>query len=255
MITDQELDRLVDGELDEQTFRDMLQAVASDPDGWRRCALAFLERQAWERELSGWTRQVLVTQSRAVELQANPIVEPSGNHVERSSGRRHLPAWMQWMAAAVMGFLVSQVSWSGRVDDDRVSSHGQVASHGESHRSKTLPDRPTTPTPPIANDEASRSRRPPEAPETQWTVIFQDGYQTDAGDWAMPVYDSSDGRGRASLQRGSNLPESWEAELRRAGHLVRRQRAFTPVELHDGRQLVIPWEQVEIVPVSHQGLP
>ncbi len=255
MITDQELDRLVDGELDEQAYRDVLRKLEMEPDGWRRCALAFLERQAWERELSGWTRQEMSTPPRAVELHASPLVVPSVNPIDKTTGRRHVPAWMQWMAAAVVGFLVTQVSWPGRVDDDRVSSRSEVASDGEANRSRRPAERPTAPKPPIAKNEAIRSPRTPEAPETQWTVILQDGYQTDAGDWAMPVYNSSDGRGRASLQRGSNLPESLEAELRRAGHVVRRQRAYTPVELHDGRQLVIPWEQVEIVPVSHQGLP
>jgi hypothetical protein len=46
-IDDTMLDRLVDGDLDEPTRRDVLLALESEPDGWRRCALAFLEAQAW----------------------------------------------------------------------------------------------------------------------------------------------------------------------------------------------------------------
>jgi anti-sigma factor RsiW len=46
------LDRLVDGELLEPERRALLERLETEPDGWRRCALAFLEAQAW-REATG----------------------------------------------------------------------------------------------------------------------------------------------------------------------------------------------------------
>jgi hypothetical protein len=42
-----ELDRLVDGELDEHARSALIRALDGDPNGWKRCALAFLEAQAW----------------------------------------------------------------------------------------------------------------------------------------------------------------------------------------------------------------
>ncbi len=45
------LDRLVDGELPADERRALLQSLDSRPDGWRRCALAFLEAQSWRSEL------------------------------------------------------------------------------------------------------------------------------------------------------------------------------------------------------------
>ena len=41
------LDRLVDGELDGPARAAALGALEAEPGGWRRCALAFLEAQAW----------------------------------------------------------------------------------------------------------------------------------------------------------------------------------------------------------------
>ena len=41
------LDRLVDGEIANEERRELLRRLESEPDGWRRCALAFLEAQAW----------------------------------------------------------------------------------------------------------------------------------------------------------------------------------------------------------------
>jgi hypothetical protein len=41
------VDRLVDGELREEERRELLLRLDSEPDGWRHCALAFLEAQEW----------------------------------------------------------------------------------------------------------------------------------------------------------------------------------------------------------------
>src|SRR5262245_34529426 len=53
------LDRLVDGELDVAGRRELLKALDDQPGGWRRCALAFLEAQAWRSDLRGAVHQSL----------------------------------------------------------------------------------------------------------------------------------------------------------------------------------------------------
>src|SRR5262245_830538 len=45
------LDRLVDGELSDTDRRELLVALDQEADGWRRCALAFLESQALSEQL------------------------------------------------------------------------------------------------------------------------------------------------------------------------------------------------------------
>lgn len=45
------LDRLVDGELDEAARAALLRSLDREPDGWKRCALAFLEAQAWRESM------------------------------------------------------------------------------------------------------------------------------------------------------------------------------------------------------------
>lgn len=51
-LTPEQLDRLVDGEVDLDELRRVVEACENVPDGWRRCALAFLEAQALQQELS-----------------------------------------------------------------------------------------------------------------------------------------------------------------------------------------------------------
>jgi hypothetical protein len=46
-----ELDRLVDGQLNRAEYRELLRQIEKDPEGWRQCALAFLQHQALGQEL------------------------------------------------------------------------------------------------------------------------------------------------------------------------------------------------------------
>ncbi|WZO98969.1 hypothetical protein EP7_000560 [Isosphaeraceae bacterium EP7] len=51
-ISDESIDALVDGTLDDDRRRALLLALEADLEGWRRCALAFLEAQAWTQALA-----------------------------------------------------------------------------------------------------------------------------------------------------------------------------------------------------------
>jgi hypothetical protein len=64
---DQRIDRLVDGELPEAERRELLLRFENQPNGWRRCALAFLEAQVWRQALS------LEAAPRAASMTAMPI--------------------------------------------------------------------------------------------------------------------------------------------------------------------------------------
>ncbi len=59
------LDRLVDGELGVDERRELLAALDDEPGGWRRCALAFLEAQAWRWQLGRMAGEPLVAQVSA----------------------------------------------------------------------------------------------------------------------------------------------------------------------------------------------
>lgn len=51
-ISAEVLDRLVDGELPDGERRALIESLESEPEGWRRCALSFLEAQTW-RDAAG----------------------------------------------------------------------------------------------------------------------------------------------------------------------------------------------------------
>ena len=67
---DRTLDRLVDGELSPAEYDDALRSLDRRPDGWRRCALAFIEAQAWQRDIGLMRREE--TSPTAPEVTVRP---------------------------------------------------------------------------------------------------------------------------------------------------------------------------------------
>ena len=48
-VTQHELDRLVEGELNQTQRRELISRIENGPDGWRQCALSFLQAQSWRK--------------------------------------------------------------------------------------------------------------------------------------------------------------------------------------------------------------
>src|SRR6185437_1033525 len=91
------LDRLVDGELSEGERRSLLARLGAEPDGWRRCALAFLEAQCWREALGA-------PPSAETKPRAAPV-----------SGRSNAPRRVRSLAALAAGMLVAFVlGWAAR---------------------------------------------------------------------------------------------------------------------------------------------
>lgn len=47
-----QLQRLVDGELDDNASAKLMQQLEASEDGWRKCAIAFVESQLWDQSLA-----------------------------------------------------------------------------------------------------------------------------------------------------------------------------------------------------------
>lgn len=67
---DAALDLLVDGELGDPERRALLLRLDTTPDGWRRCALAFLEAQAWRGSLGAIARDAAPPPAPGLALEA-----------------------------------------------------------------------------------------------------------------------------------------------------------------------------------------
>jgi hypothetical protein len=90
------IDRLVDGELGEGERRQLLLQLESQPDGWRRCALAFLEGQSWRDALGSYA-------GAAADVSAKPL---KLNPVRRRPLLRLAGVAAGFAAAFVLGWLL-----------------------------------------------------------------------------------------------------------------------------------------------------
>jgi len=110
--TDEMLDRLIDGELAPEDRRRVLAALETSVDGWRRCALGFLEAQTWRSEM----RRLVGDGGHAVNQNTRPTHQTElpprpTQALSRSSIVRHNAPWL----AAAAGLLVAfSLGWQLR---------------------------------------------------------------------------------------------------------------------------------------------
>jgi hypothetical protein len=94
------IDRLIDGELSGDERRHLLASLEAQPDGWRRCALAFVEAQTWRGAMGSLLRGGEEPGS-AITLGQNS----AGASSSRSeTSRSHLATWFAVAASIVVAF-------------------------------------------------------------------------------------------------------------------------------------------------------
>jgi len=226
-MDDRILQQLVDGELDEQTYRETLVALADDPDGWRRCALAFLEDQLLRRQLMYQPLE-----------ETQPLIAASTNKPFWSRGAALLLAIAaSFILAFAGGYEFNQ--WRARQSTDRLAGDMKQPS---------FQDDPT-----VAGSRGNQFSSPfnlagDPVGSVHLVVDGPDGASGQAIE--LPVYPLDANSSQWLVDNRSSFPSQMFDELERTGQEVRRSKFWAPVRLSDGRQLVIPVEQLEITPVS-----
>jgi hypothetical protein len=211
------LDRLVDGELSEADRRELLLQLEHEPEGWRRCALAFLEAQCWEQELT------LV--ARAPEHSAAPTVAASQALAQPAAPASQRSTWRQYVATTLaVGacFLIAMA-----LGTMFRGGHGPGTSQVEvATRSFPL--------------STTQSANP-------WQVVTL-AAQSPSGEKetvnipAVP----RDAVDENSLQQSVVLPPGVQRAFEQAGHRVLQRRQIVRVQIDSGHWLMVPVNQVEI---------
>lgn len=223
------LDRLVDDELSEMDRRELLAAFDEEPGAWRHCALAFLESQNWRQQLS---RLVVEPQ---VSLAAG-----GGLGETADPGRGRGAFWGACLAVAAS--LLVAFSLGTRFPGDRIAT-------------PATPETQLAATPLVKNTIPELSPAATESPETIADALPESAWQTvkltlgngsESEEIEVPVVVATSQDETWPTETESALSASLFEKLRAAGlEVVRRQR-LVPVEMSDGRRLVVPVEQVDI---------
>ena len=227
------LDRLVDGELPEAQRRELLTSLEQQPEGWRRCALAFLEAQSWGQSLGEWVR----TPAQSAQLASAAPAPPQPAAVARPAA-----SWGSWKSLLAMAasFLITFTLGMGlqRMWNNQASTRGPA---------------PAGPTSPDAVAAVPNPGTNP-ASDVQTVQVAVDGMNGQPQTFNVPLVDVSQAPQALFQQHQPVVPDNIRRALEQSGRQVRQQRQYYPVTLPDGRQVIVPVDQVEVVPVGGRGV-
>ena len=216
------LDRLVDGDLPEGERRELLLRLENDPEGWRRCALAFLEDQTFRKALTPMAPAV------ARPMSSPSVASPTPARGGMAWGRRASIAASLLASTFAAGFAARGLTTAGpRVEVAR-------------------PDPPA----PAATPETPR----PEEIRQVGSLRLVDGSAGESAPEAFPIRSGPGLDDRWLRSQPPSVPAYVRARLERQGFQVAERRKLVSVDLGDGRRVSIPVDEVEVDYVGQQPL-
>ena len=217
-------DRLVDGELSAAERRELLASLDERPEGWRRCALAFLEAQSWKTDF------LAIVEKSAIRAGNENLIAPTSK-----SPRTRLRTAAQWIAVAA-GLLIA-------------FKFGAIQHQREM---------------PVANNPAISSGTVVTAPQQLKTEEHNGAKPGDALNlWVrddagqlrrvrVPLVDANALDDELGLQFQTGVPDEMRDRLEGNGYAVQSKRRYAPLWLDNGRPMIVPVEDTKIVPVSNK---
>jgi hypothetical protein len=218
-IDDSVFDRLVDGELPPGERRQLLSSLDGEPDGWRRCALSFLEAQSW-REGFG----ELVTERVDDRVSDKTLVAPNRNGIKKG---------MSWIAIAA-GLLVAYTLGAFS------RNSGEPIAANYAGNGPLVAD--VVPPPRVVQPKAMTS------PDALTLFVRDDTGQTRP--LRVPLVDAETLEKQLGLHFRSGMPADVRAQLQNRGFDVRSKQSYAPLWLENGRPMFVPVEDTKIVPVG-----
>jgi len=290
------LDLLVDGELPEAERRRLLQSLDRQPDGWKRCALAFLEAQCWRLEAEALAGEIAPPRKPSVM----PTRQPSSVPQRKSGTKNAIDAWRLWRgrwigtaASLLVVFVVGMgvgrwLAWGShgtqrqiarpappkkaRSSVEILQGPGASATRRLAHNQRAG-GRSRNIVGPEADEQTGRfadAQQEPQSPEVAAaTTPNMAGRRATTLDWELvgvPVsFDDRTEMVSIPARRASQLDRGWPAnlppaipsrvarQLLQAGHQIHFRRHVLPIEMDDGRRLLVPVEDYEIRFVGTAG--
>jgi hypothetical protein len=252
MIDDILIDRLVDGELSDAERRALLLQLDAEPDGWRRCALAFLEAQCW-REAA---RDFEALRSSGASFQGGrredlphslgspgglPTRAPRRSRAPSHSNRRR---WRARLALAAGVLLVFGLGWSLSRFERQASRDPRIEIPLVQGPAGAPAPRPSSP----ASEETPNAPWPT---EPRLVATLQLG-GPDMPSYRVPILAGPEIDERWLHSQPAAVPEYVRALWEREGYRVAQRRRVLEMDLSDGHRLEVPLDEIEL---QYVGLP
>lgn len=234
-----QIDRLVDGELTEAETRELLLTLDRHPDGWRRCALAFLEAQCLRAELAD------IGKMSDTRTNKHPATAAT------TSGSPKSKAW-PWlvrtaaglaMAASLLAAMMLGAVWQQWRTGGAVVARQDLSDHSGWSAGSTGEQRKA-----FAHFPAQPQLAVPGAGQ-QWqtvTIALQRDADAAATSIQLPVREHNHFEETLLEELPASIPpEIWEG-LESVGCRVVQHRQLLTLPLDDGRTLLLPVDSVEL---------
>jgi len=242
------LDLLVDGELNDAERRELLLRLERTPDGWRWCAAAFLEAQAWRGEARAMVSPPTPTALEQADLSAARR-RPASSVPSRGVPAR--PSFQIWMPLALAAGLLVATTWVFWNRNPDVFQQNGLPQNGP-----VVADIPNMGGPQVQVAGGLRDPQfiaPHDANPQENLQLVINGGPEGRRNVDVPLVDAA-GMDQALFGQWSPaLPPEVIRMLEQNGHQVVRERRLVPLDLRDGRRVVVPMDQVEIRPVNMQS--
>jgi hypothetical protein len=237
------LDLLVDGELDAARRRELLLTLEATPGGWRQCALAFLEAQAWSSDLRG--------------AADDPVERKHASHKVAGVGRMPIHRLRNWSLLASCLACAFFARWIVRptppvpVAEDPVALAPNPVDRQQVAVTSPVADSPNPAGKIEETDQdlqaiASEPERDPPGVRVTGILTLKFDDHGQEREMRFPVIDAAGIDVRQWLEQASSLNPSAVQALERRGHKVESQRQLVTVNLNDGRKLLMPVDQVDV---------
>ncbi len=250
---DSRFDRLVDGEMsDEERYR-FLAALDDEPGGWRRCALAFLEDQAWRQSVrrAGPTdfleerRSASAVDRATADLPRNlPPASPEVSAKPVDSDRRAAPAAHLCGLALAMAVCFLVAFFLGSEFRQRRLKPAPVP-RGVVERPGAETNGPLVAGPSAAEAMPDKVDVLAPAEVVPWgeaTFVVDDA----GGQVEVPVFELDPEEAQVFVEQSAAVMDGLRHKLQQNGFDVQRVVRWSPVEMGGGQQMYVPVGDFEI---------
>jgi hypothetical protein len=237
-------DRIVDGGMSPEDLRAAVGLFERHADGWKRCAIAFLEAQALGESFRG--------------LGQRHSHEPAGQTLASSPApaRKVRPdRWLRPAAAAAMVAASFALGWTAH--GTRVAAPPKESLAG--NPGATVPiqagglaaSQSSAPVVDAAPEDRPVSAREhgdpaPEPPSRAIRTVGRIRFGPENARAEVPVLAGPGFTEKWLVEQPPPVPEHGKAALERQGYQVDQQRRFLMVTLADGRRVAVPVDHVQI---------
>ena len=248
------LERIVDGAMTPRELRAAVELLDRDSDGWKRCALAFLEGQ------------VLGESLRALGEPA--VQEPVGrlrslDPRPAAAARGPVNRWLRGVAAAATVAAAFAGGWMAHgtrvgmpVQESLARDEGATVAQSENGIGVADVSFPSDPVPTEYRraDLVGRDERPREAAPRAIRTVARLRIGPENAPAEVPVLAGPGITAQWLAEQPPPLSENGQVALERQGYQVAQRRRFVMAILADGRRIAVPIDQVQIQYTGNEAL-